>query len=61
MLGYKETSCAEDEVVKMCILRWMCGNTRRDKARNKDIRTKIGVAPIKEKMRENPPRWFAHV
>ena len=32
----------------------MCGNTRRDKVRNEDIRTKIGVPPIKEKMREPP-------
>ena len=36
----------------MRMLRWMCGNTRRDKVR-KDILTKIGVAPIEEKMREN--------
>jgi len=31
----------------------MYGNTRRDNVRNEDIRTKIGVASIKEKMREN--------
>jgi len=36
----------------MRILRWMCGNTR-DKIRNENIRTKIGVASIEEKMREN--------
>ena len=40
-------------VAGMRMLRWMCGNTRRDKVRNEDIRTKIGVAPIEEKMREN--------
>ena len=39
----------------------MCGNTRRDKVRNEDIRTKIGVASIEEKMRENRLRWFDHV
>ena len=39
----------------------MCGNTHRDKVRNEDIRTKIGVASIKEKMRENRLRWFGHV
>jgi len=37
----------------MRMLRWMCDNTRRDKVRNEDIRTKIGVASIKEKMRED--------
>ena len=36
------------------MLRWMCGNTMRDKMRNEDICTKIGVAPIKDKMRESP-------
>ena len=42
------------------MLCWMCGNTRRDKVRNEDIRTKIGVTPIEEK-RENHLRWFGHV
>jgi len=40
-------------VAEMCMLRWMYGNTRRDKVRNEDIHTKIDVAPIEEKMREN--------
>ena len=31
-------------VADMCIFCWMCGNTRRDKVRNDNIRTKIGVA-----------------
>ena len=47
-------------VVEMCMLRWMCGNTRRDKVRDAEIRTKIDVASIKEKMRENRLRWFGH-
>ena len=41
-------------VAEMYMLHWMCGNTRRDKVRNEDIRTKIGVeASREEKMREN--------
>ena len=34
-------------VVEMHMLCWMRGNTMRDKVRNEDIRTKIGVASIK--------------
>jgi len=45
----------------MHMLRWMCGNTRRDKVRNEDIHTKIGVVSIEEKMRENRLQWFDHV
>ena len=45
----------------MRMLCWMCDNTRIDKVRNEDIRTKIGVASIEEKMRENRARWFGHV
>ena len=39
-------------VAERRMLHWMCGNTKRDKVRNEDIRTKIGVAYIEEKMRE---------
>ena len=48
-------------VADMCMLRWMCGNNRREKVRNENIRTKISVASIKEKMRENRLRWSGHV
>ena len=61
MLGYKEISCQNMSVADMCMFCWMCGNTKRDKVRNEDILIKIGVTPIKEKMRENCLRWFDHV
>ena len=48
-------------VAEMCMLCWMCCNTRRDKVRNEDIRIKISVASIEEKMRENRLRWFGHM
>ena len=38
----------------MCILLWMCDNTRIDKVRNEDIRTKIGVVSIEEDERKPP-------
>ena len=43
------------------MLRWMCGDTMRDKMRNEDILIKIGAAPIEKKIRENRLRLFGHV
>jgi len=48
-------------VAEIRMFRWMCGKTRRDNVRNENIRIKIGVASIKEKMRENRLRWFGHM
>ena len=39
-------------VAEMRMLRWMCGITRRDRIRNEEIRVKVGIAPIEDKMRE---------
>src|SRR5690348_1936379 len=39
----------------------MCGVTRKDRIRNDYIRGSVGVADIKDKMRENRLRWFGHV
>jgi hypothetical protein len=33
----------------MCILRWICGHTRRDRVRNDDICDRLGVAPSEKK------------
>ncbi|MCX8759408.1 reverse transcriptase domain-containing protein [Vibrio parahaemolyticus] len=48
-------------VAEMRMLRWMSGNTIRDKLKNDFIRHKIGVAPIEDKLRENRLRWFGHI
>ena len=61
MLGYKRHHAQKMSIAKMRMLCWMFGNTGRDKVRNEDIHTKIGVASIEEKMRENRLRWFGHV
>ncbi|XP_070023271.1 uncharacterized protein [Nicotiana sylvestris] len=57
----KITHVQKMKVEDMRMLRWMCGHTRLDRIRNEVIRDKVGVAPIKDKMREARFRWFRHV
>jgi len=40
---------------------WICGHTRRDRVRNDDVRDRLGVAPIEEKLVQHRLRWFRHV
>ena len=37
-------------VAEIRMLRWICGHTRRDRVRNDDIRDRLGVALIEEKL-----------
>jgi len=48
-------------VAEMRMLRWICGHTRRDRVRNDDIRERLGVAPIEEKLVQHRLRWFGHI
>jgi hypothetical protein len=43
------------------MLRWICGHTRRDRVRNDDIRERLGVAPVEEKLIQHRLRWFGHI
>ena len=43
------------------MLRWFVGHTRGDKVRNEDIRDRVEVAPIEEKLIQHRLRWFGHV
>ena len=45
----------------MCMLRWICGHTRRDRVRNDNIRDRLGVASIEEKLVQHRLRWFGYV
>jgi hypothetical protein len=43
------------------MVRWICGHTRRDRVRNDDMRERLGVTPIEEKLVQHRLRWFRHV
>jgi hypothetical protein len=43
------------------MLRWICGYTRRDQIWNDDIRERLGVAPVEEKLVQHRLRWFGHM
>ncbi|KAG5632971.1 hypothetical protein H5410_004688 [Solanum commersonii] len=59
--GFKNSHVQKMHVVEMRMLRWMYGHTRNDKIRNKNIRDKVGVASVVDKIREAIQRWFGHV
>ncbi|CAD6199417.1 unnamed protein product [Caenorhabditis auriculariae] len=48
-------------VMETTMLRWTAGVTKLDHVKNEDMRKRFGVAPIREKLRENRLRWFGHV
>jgi hypothetical protein len=48
-------------VTEMRMLRWIRGHTRLDRVKNDDIRDRLGVAPIEEKLIQHRLRWFRHV
>ncbi|XP_052113453.1 urease accessory protein D isoform X2 [Arachis duranensis] len=48
-------------VTEIKMLRWMSGHMRLDRIRNDDIRERVGVASILEKIVESRLRWFGHV
>jgi hypothetical protein len=48
-------------VAEMHMLRWICGITRRDRAWNDDIRERLGVTLVEEKLVQHHLRWFGHI
>lgn len=45
----------------MRMLKWISGNTLKDRIQSEGIWQKIGEAPIDEKMKESNLRWFGHI
>ncbi|EXB68727.1 DNA repair protein rhp54 [Morus notabilis] len=57
----KRQHISKMSVVELRMLRRMSGHTRMDCIRNEVMGSKLGVAPIKDKVREGCLRWFGHV
>ncbi|RCV17714.1 hypothetical protein SETIT_3G241500v2 [Setaria italica] len=57
----KRQQVQQISVAEMRMLRWICDHTRRDRVRNEDIRDRLEVAPIEEKLIQHRLRWFGHV
>jgi hypothetical protein len=56
----KKRHIQQPSVTEMRMLCWICGHTRLDRVRNDDIRDRLGVAPIEEKLIQHRLRWFGH-
>lgn len=48
-------------VAEMWMLRWMTGETRKERIRNEHICMNLSVVPIGDKVREIRLRWFSHL
>jgi hypothetical protein len=48
-------------VAEMRMLRWICGHTRRVQVWNDDIRERLGVTPVEDKLVQLRLRWFGHM
>jgi hypothetical protein len=48
-------------VAKMRMLRWICGNTKRDRVQNDDIRERLRVTLVEKKLVQHRLRWFGHI
>lgn len=58
VLGSSKTTYPKMSVVEMRTVRWMSGTTLNDRINNENIRDKLGIAPLEDKMRENRLRWL---
>jgi hypothetical protein len=61
MLATKGQHVQKMSVAEMRMLRWICGHTRKNQIRNDDIRDKLGIAPIQDKLVQHRLRWFGHI
>jgi hypothetical protein len=61
VLTYKKATCSAIECSRDAYVALVLWATRRDKVWYDDIRDRVGVAPIEEKLIQHRLRWFGHV
>jgi hypothetical protein len=60
-VGLQTDNTSRRCVAEMRMLRWICGHIRKNRIINDDIRDKLGVTPIQEKLVQHRLRWFNHI
>jgi hypothetical protein len=61
MLAYKKTTCPTTECRENAYVALNLWPHKDGQVRNDDIRYRLGLAPIKEKLVHHWLRWFGHV
>jgi hypothetical protein len=49
------------ERTEKMMIRWMCGVTLKDKKRSHDLRLRLGIVSVSDRVRQGRLRWFGHV
>jgi hypothetical protein len=60
-IGLLEGDMSILSITEMRMLQWIFCHTRRDRVRNDNIRKRLGVAPVEEKLVQHHLRWFGHI
>ena len=61
MLAYKKATCLAVECSGDDYVALVLWEYKKDRVRNEDIRDRVGVAPIEEKLVQHRLRWFGYV
>ncbi|XP_047258388.1 uncharacterized protein LOC124890643 [Capsicum annuum] len=51
----------DKKVAKMMMLRWLCGQIRKDRVRNETIPENVGLVLVEDKMQKVRLYWFRHM
>ncbi|XP_065675618.1 uncharacterized protein LOC136091834 [Hydra vulgaris] len=49
------------ERTERMMIRWMCGVTLKDKKSSDDLRKRLGIVSVSDRVRQGRLRWFGHV